>query len=156
MEGKEKPQIAACEVESAVRGGLSHLISHGSRLGTGPDVSLHVSPASPPPSLYCSTSVSASGAEVRGWVWDKGSPGQMREGLVPPYSQECLPIPFFSPLAISPLPYLGFLSPCFSRNKKPSPAPNALSPSGSTQSVYLRFSLPGADSRRRPHHLLIG
>lgn len=86
VEGKEKPQIAACEVESAMRGGPSHLVSHGSRLGTGPDVSLHVSPASPPPPLYRSTFVSASGAEVRGWVWDKGSPGQMKEGLVPPYS----------------------------------------------------------------------
>lgn len=67
-QGKEKPQIAACEAESAMKGVLSPPISQGSRLGTGPDISLHVSAASLPPPLYLSTSVSGSGAEVRGWV----------------------------------------------------------------------------------------
>lgn len=132
------------EVESAMRGVrrgplvLSHLISRGSRLGTSPDISLHVQ------LLHCphlSTPVSGWGAEARGWVWDKGKGPWEDEGktgpvIFPSACLEYLTIVFFCPLAITLLPYLGLPSPCFSRSKGPSlQHTTALSPSGSTQSV---------------------
>lgn len=102
---------------------LFYLIFSRQRVGYQPRYFPAFRPAPLPPSLYLS--MCGSGAEVRGYVGVRGSPGgQGKESYCHDRflstCPECLPRPFFSPWATPLLRQLGFLSPCFSRSKESS------------------------------------